>query len=54
MKDGFTAKACSFQGVLGFMVYQWHDGKVICSQFVAGSVYKDFCSAIGCKPVIVD
>lgn len=52
MQNGFTSRACSFQGVLGFMVYQWHNGKIICSQFVAGSVYKEFCTAAGINPII--
>ena len=52
MKNGFTAKVCCFDGVLGYMVFQWHDNNIICSQFVAGSAYKSFCDAIGCKPTI--
>lgn len=54
MKDGFTAKVCCFDGVLGYMVYQWHENNIICSQFVAGAAYKDFCDAIGCNPVLVN
>lgn len=54
MQNGFTAKVCCFDGVLGYMVFQWHDGNIICSQFVAGSVYKEFCNAAGISPIITE
>ena len=30
MKEGFTAKVCCFDGVLGYMVFQWHENNIIC------------------------
>jgi hypothetical protein len=52
MQNGFTAKVCCFEGVLGYMVFQWLDGAIICSQFVTGSYYKEFCTAAGINPII--
>jgi hypothetical protein len=54
MKDRFTAKVCCFDGVLGYMVFQWHENNIVCSQFVAGAAYSAFCDAIGCKPIMED
>lgn len=54
MQNGFTAKVCCFDGILGYMVFQWRDGNIICSQFVAGSVYKEFCDTAGISPIITE
>lgn len=41
MYNGFIAKPCNFQGIPGYMVKQYYNNTVICSQFVAKSVYDD-------------
>jgi len=53
MKNGFTAEKCSFQGVPGYTVKQWHDGICICSQFIPKSSFQSFCDAVGVAPVML-
>jgi hypothetical protein len=54
VKDGFTAEKCNFQCVPGYMVEQWHDGVVLCSQFIPEQHYKSFCDAVGICPHLVE
>ena len=53
IKKGFTAELCNFQGVPGYIVKQYYNNTVICSQFVAKSVYAEFCNKTGIKPIIL-
>ncbi len=53
MKDGFTAKEINFQGIPGYMVCQYHNGKKVVEQFVASKVYSQFCKALGIEPEII-
>ena len=52
MKNGFIAKPCDFQGKNGYMIDQYHDGRVICSQFVPESSFAYFCKVAGISPKI--
>lgn len=54
MKNGFTAEKCTFEGVPGFMVLQWFDGKEIVKQFIPESHYNDFCTAAGVQPELIN
>ena len=52
MKNGFIAKPCNFQGENGYMLDQYHDGNVVCSQFVPESSFDYFCKVAGIIPKI--
>ena len=52
MNNGFIAKPCNFQGVPGYMLDQYHDGRVVCSQFVPESSFNYFCRIAGINPKI--
>ena len=52
MYNGFIAKPCNFQGIPGYMMDQYYNGHVICSQFVSESSFKNFCIAAGISPII--
>ena len=52
MEDGFVAKPCNFQGENGYMLEQYHDGRVVCSQFVQESSFNYFCKVAGMSPKI--
>ena len=52
MNNGFIAKPCNFQGVPGYMLDQYHDGRVLCSQFVPASSFDYFCKVAGINPKI--
>ena len=52
MENGFIAKPCNFQGVNGCILDQYHDGRVVCSQFVPESSFDYFCSIAGINPII--
>lgn len=47
LKDGFTAESCNFQGEPGYMLHQWHDSAVVCSQFVPQKYFAQFCNDAG-------
>ena len=47
MDNGFIAKPCNFQGKNGYMLDQYHDGHVVCSQFVPESSFDYFCNVAG-------
>lgn len=58
MENGFTTRPVMFEGAPGFitsgyMVTQYHDGKMVAEQFVSEVAYKDFCVAIGIVPVMI-
>lgn len=53
IKEGFTAEECNFQGLPGYMVKQYYNNTVICSQFIVKSVYDEFCNKTGIKPIIL-
>ena len=52
MDNGFIAKPCNFQGENGYMLEQYHDGHVVCSQFVQESSFDYFCRVAGIIPKI--
>ena len=52
MDNGFIAKPCNFQGENGYMLDQYHDGHVVCSQFVPESSFDYFCKVAGITPKI--
>ena len=52
MENGFIAKLCNFQGENGYMLDQYHDGHVVCSQFVPESSFAYFCKVAGISPKI--
>ena len=47
IKDGFTAELCNFQGEPGYMLHQWHNSIVVCSQFVPQKYFVQFCNDAG-------
>ena len=52
MENGFIANPCNFQGENGYMLDQYHDGHVVCSQFVQESSFNYFCKVAGISPKI--
>ena len=54
MENGFIAKPCNFQGVPGYMLDQYYQGRVVCSQFVPASSFNYFCKIAGISPKIED
>ena len=52
MGNGLKAIPVIFNGESGYMVSQYHNGKMVVEQFVPESAYKDFCEAIGIVPVM--
>ena len=52
MENGFIAKPCNFQCENGYMLDQYHDGHVVCSQFVPESSFDYFCKVAGISPKI--
>ena len=52
MKNGFIAKPCNFQGESGYMLDQYHDGRILCSQFIPESYFDYFCKVAGISPKI--
>lgn len=52
MENGFIAKQCNFQGENGYIVDQYHDGRILCSQFVQESSFAYFCKVAGISPKI--
>lgn len=47
IKDGFTAELCNFQREPGYMLRQWHNNIVVCSQFVPQKYFVQFCNDAG-------
>lgn len=52
MKNGFIARPCNFQGVPGYMLEQYYNGRVVCSQFLPESSFDYFCMIAGISPKI--
>lgn len=52
MENGFIAKPCDFQGENGYMIDQYNDGRVVCSQFIPESSFDYFCKVAGISPKI--
>ena len=52
MQNGFIAKPCNFQDEKGYMLDQYHDGRVVCSQLVPESSFAYFCKVAGISPKI--
>ena len=52
MENGFIAKTCNFQGVPGYMLDQYHNGRVVCSQFLPESSFDYFCRDASIRPKI--
>ena len=52
MENGFIAKQCNFQGENGYMLEQYYQGRVVCSQFVPESSFDYFCKIAGINPII--
>lgn len=47
IEKGFTAELCNFQGKPGYMLHQWHNSAVVCSQFVPQKHFAQFCNDAG-------
>ena len=52
MQNGFIAKPCNFQGENGYMLDQYYQGRVVCSQFVPEWHFDSFCKIAGIYPII--
>ena len=52
MYYGFIAKPCNFQGENGYVLDQYYQGRIVCSQFLPESSFDSFCSVAGIKPII--
>lgn len=52
MENGFIAKPCNFQGKNGYILEQYCQGRVVCSQFVTASSFNYFCKVAGINPKI--
>ena len=52
MENGFIAKPCNFQGENGYMLEQYYQWRVVCSQFVQESSFDSFCKVAGISPKI--
>ena len=52
MDNGFVAKHCNFQGENGYIIEQYYNGLVVCSQFVPASSFDYFCKVAGINPKI--
>lgn len=52
MENGFVAKPCNFQGEIGYILDQYYQGRVVCSQFVPASSFNYFCNVAGINPKI--
>ena len=52
MENGFIAKPCNFQCENGYMLEQYYQGRVVCSQFVPESSFAYFCKVAGISPKI--
>ena len=52
MQNGFIAKPCNFQGENGYMLEQYYQWSVVCSQFVPESSLAYFCKVAGISPKI--
>ena len=52
MNNGFIAKPCNFQGEKGYILEQYYQGLVVCSQFVPASSFNYFCRIAGINPKI--
>lgn len=47
IEKGFMAGLCNFQGEAGYMLKQYHNGIVVCSQFVPKKYFTQFCDNAG-------
>lgn len=47
IEKGFTAELCNFQGEYGYMLHQWHNSVVVCSQFIPKKYFAKFCNDAG-------
>ena len=52
MENGFIAKPCNFQDEKGYMLDQYHEGRILCYQFVPESSFDYFCKVAGIRPKI--
>ena len=52
MQNGFIAKPCNFQGEKGYMLDKYHEGRILCYQFVPESSFAYFCKVAGISPKI--
>ena len=52
MQNGFIAKPCNFQDEKGYILDQYHEGRILCSQFVPESSFDYFCKVAGISPKI--
>ena len=52
MENGFIAKPCNFQGENGYMLEQYYQWRVVCSQFVPESSFDYICKVAGISPKI--
>lgn len=54
MKDRFIAEKTNWQGEDGYQVRQYHDGEMVCSQFVPGRYFETFCKEAGIEPEMAE
>ena len=54
LKDRFIAEKTNWQGEGGYQVKQYHDGKMVCSQFVSGRYFETFCKEAGIEPEMAE
>ena len=52
MGSEFIARPCNFQGENGYMIDQYYNWRVVCSQFVPASSFDYFCKVAGISPKI--
>ena len=52
MENGFIDKPFNFQGENGYMLEQYYQWRVVCSQFLQESSFEYFCSVAGINPII--
>lgn len=53
-KDGLIAEKCLFQGISGYTVKQFRDGKIAAEQFIREDEYEQYCQKAGVRPVIAN
>ncbi len=52
MDNEFVAKPRNFQGENGYVLDQYYQGRIVCSQFVPESSFDYFCKVAGINPKI--
>ena len=47
----FKAENTNFQGVLGYMVFQYHNGEKVVEQFIPVERFQEFCKEAGIEEI---